>query len=115
MDIYRWFQFEAKEVVLKKENNWLRDLLKEEPFGHTEKSGVIYNSLLDRKLSKDAIANIINYMFEQYQIEGEISYVRYHRVNKNSISQEKDDFDMMLNENDNQITILIPFTALDIS
>ena len=34
-------------MKLKKENKWIRDLLKEEPFGHTEKSGVIYNSLLD--------------------------------------------------------------------
>ena len=54
-------------------------------------------------------------MFEQCQIEGEISYIRYHQINKESISQEKNDFDIRLNENKNQITILIPSTNLDVT
>ena len=75
---------------------------------------IIYNFLLDVKLRNNVITNIINYMFEQCQIEGEISYVRYHWVNRKSISQEKDDFEIMLNENEKQIIILIPFTNLDV-
>ena len=63
MDTYVWFRFEAINVVLKKESDWLRDLLKNEPLKHTAKQSVIYNSLLDGKLRKDVIKNIINYIF----------------------------------------------------
>ena len=42
MATYEWFQFEAKKVVLKKESDWIRDLLKEEPFEHVAKPGVVY-------------------------------------------------------------------------
>ena len=43
-----------------------------------------------------------------------MSYIRYHWVNKKSGSQDKDDFYPRLNKNGDQITILIPFTDLDV-
>ena len=67
--------------------------------------------MLDGKLYNKVITNIINFLFEQYQIIGKVSYIRYLEVNKKSVSQDKDNFDRM-NISDDQITILIPFTDL---
>ena len=53
-------------------------------------------------------------MLAQCNIGGEISHMRYHWVNKNSSSQEKDEFDNKLHDNENQIIILITFTNLDV-
>ena len=99
--------------MLKKQADWLRDFLKDEPYKHTAIEGIIYNLLLDGTLRNKVITNIINYLFEQCQITEEISYIRYCRVNKKSVIKDKDKFNR-LNVSDNQIIILIPFTDLDV-
>ena len=46
-------------------------------------------------------------------IAGQIAQITYNRVNQNSVSQERDDIDEQ-QQNENYITIIIPFTNLDV-
>ena len=70
--------------------------------------------MLDGILHNDVITNIIYYMLAQCNMAGKIAHIRYHRINKNLPSQEKDELGINLQGSENKITILIPFTNLDV-
>ena len=68
---------------------WFRELLKASTYYHIDEPGLTYNIMLDGSLCNDVITKIIYYMLAQCNMIGEIANMRYHRVNKNSSSQEK--------------------------
>ena len=56
---------------------------------------------------------MVDQAISKIRIPENVAQMKYHRVNQNSISQEKDEFDTQ-HLHDEYITIIIPFTNLDV-
>ena len=65
MTTYGWYRFEEKEAVLKKDSNWLNDLMKDKKwsFNHTDTPGETHNIPIDVNLRIEVIQRIINGTF----------------------------------------------------
>ena len=75
MTTYRWYRFEGTGVVLKKDSDWLKDLMKDKKglFKHTYTPWETQNILIDRRLRSKVIKRVINGTFENFNINEEIS------------------------------------------
>ena len=116
MTTYGWYRFEEKYAALKRDSDWLKDLTKDTKFlyKHTDTLGEIHNILIYGKIRIEVIKRIINGTFESCNINGEISNIRYHRLNCKSADQNEDEFDNKLKGQMQQVTLIVPLTKLDV-
>ena len=115
MITYGWHRFE-KNVVPKRDSDWLKYILQKNKgiYIHTGTSGETYNMLIDGIFRIDIIKRIIKGTFENCNIKGEILNIRYHRLNCRTAGQKEDEFDNKVKGQMQQVTLIIPFTKLNV-
>ena len=75
--------------------------------------GLKSNVTLTRDLRDEVIDKMVHQIISKIVTAGQLSHITYNRANQNSAIQEKDDLDEQ-QQKDNYITIIIPFTNLDV-
>ena len=80
---------------------------------HTNQPGLKYHVALTGDLWTQVLNRMVHQAIAKLRIPGDVAQMTYHRVNQNSVSQVKDEFDMQ-HIHKSYITIIIPFTNLDV-
>ena len=111
MNKYGQYRYEDKEVVKKKVSVWQKDFMKDS-FNHTKKLRAIYNMPTERHLINKIVREIVNGPFKKCQIKQQISKLKYHRLNRGSVGQEEDDFEIIKKSKAKQVTLIITFTKV---
>ena len=100
-------------MVKKKSCVWSKDYMKN-TLQHTRTPGTIYNMSIEGRLRNDITRLLVNGDFEKCRINGEISNMKYHRLNRGSAGQKENKFEIIENSRAKQVTIILPFTKLDV-
>ena len=83
-------------------------------YKNSDKEGERYGMLNDGPLNINIFKRIMKGTLINCRIKGEISNVRYHRLNHRTIRQEEDKFENKGKNQMQQVTFVIPFTKLDV-
>ena len=99
-------------MVQKSDSFWLREQFKEK-HDHSNPPGLKFSVILTGNLCDEVLNRMVHYALSTTSTAGQVAQITYHRFNQNSAIQENDDLNEQQHE-DNQITIIIPFTNLDV-
>ena len=83
-------------------------------FKHTATKGEIYNISIEGHLRNEITRTIVNSSFIKCGIKGDISSLKYHRLNRGSVGKEEEDFGIMKTNKAQQVILIIPFTTMDV-
>ena len=81
-------------MVQKKVSVWIKDFTKD-TFNHTKTPRATYNMPIKGHLRNEIVGKIVNGTFKKCVIKREISSLKYHRLNRESVGQQGDDFENM--------------------
>ena len=103
-------------MVQKRDNKWLKYLLQKKKglYNQTDTPDKICNMLIEGTSRIDVIKKIKRGTFENCNIKEEISNIRYHRLYHGTAGQKEDEFDNKVKDQRPKVTLIIPFTKLDV-
>ena len=62
-------------------------------YDHSNLPGLKFHVTLTRDLRKEVLDKMVHQAMSKIRIAEQMAQMTYHRVNQNSVSQEKDEFD----------------------
>ena len=80
--------YKADKMVEKKASTWVKDFMKD-TFKHMATKGKPYNISIEGLLRNEIVRDIVNTTFIKCEIKGDISNLKYKRLNRRSVGQEE--------------------------